>query len=151
VGHLTHYWINNAVGSLGLHQRLILKFNTKPLIQSHKTGVKPFLGLNWCKTLVLTSVLTWIFGHSCTSFSISRKGPARTNEHSQLRRRFSPTVWLWSISAIIVTVHRPRAPYLFMFSVLPLLKIKSVWCYTKLKLQRFILLFLSKCIMQVWF
>ena len=47
---------------LGLHQRLILKFNTKHLIQSPKTGVKPFLGLNWCKTLVLTSVLTWIFG-----------------------------------------------------------------------------------------
>jgi len=34
---------------LGLDQRLTLKFKTKPLIQSPKTGVKPFLGLNWCK------------------------------------------------------------------------------------------------------
>jgi len=47
---------------LGLHQRLTLKFKTKPLIQSPKTGVKHFLGLNWCKTLVLTTVLTWICG-----------------------------------------------------------------------------------------
>jgi len=29
----------------GLHQRLTLKFNTKPSIQSPKTSVKPFLGL----------------------------------------------------------------------------------------------------------
>jgi len=30
----------------GLHQRLTLKFNTKPLIQSPKIGVKPFCRLD---------------------------------------------------------------------------------------------------------
>jgi len=70
---------------LGLHQRLTLKFKTKPLIQSLKTGVKPFLGLNWCKTLVLTLVLTWIFGQQLYIVSNSPKGPPKTNEHSQLR------------------------------------------------------------------
>ena len=38
------------------------KFNSDPLIQSLKAGVKPFLWLRLVKTLVLTSVLTWIFG-----------------------------------------------------------------------------------------
>jgi len=47
---------HSYIGSLYLW--VTPKFNTKPLIQSPKTGVKPFLRLDLVKTLVLTLVLT---------------------------------------------------------------------------------------------
>jgi len=61
---------------LGLHQRLTLKFKTKSLIQSPKTSVKPFLGLNWCKTLVLT----WIFGQQLYIIFQQPQGPCKDEQ-----------------------------------------------------------------------
>jgi len=104
----TGQWRTMGHFILGLHQRLTQKFKTKPLIQSPETGVKPFLRLNWCKTLVLT----WIFGQPSYIVFHQPQRP-RKDEHSQLRCRFLPTVWLRSISAISVTI--PWAPYLFVY------------------------------------
>jgi len=87
------------------------KFNTKPLIQSLKTGVKPFLGLCLVKTRVLTLVLTWIFGQQLYIVFQQPQRPCKDER-------------TLSVETQILTDGYSLAPYLFMFRFLPLQKIK---------------------------